>query len=307
MAHDALGAHARDELGITETLTPRPLQAACASATSFAIGAAVPLCVTAVVPGPGLIVTVSATSLAFLAILGTLAARAGGRRCFWARYKSRSGAPWRWRLPRVPGCCSARSYERFRRGRSDRWLSSFRVSLALPRRVFSRPCPQLQAIAAMSAETSVASPIHPPDRGSMIARVRTVAWTHKWLILVGIVAVGIGLWQAALYVLGPAVAVDKATRAQLVETVVATGSVQTPFRVIIGSQITGTVETVQVDEGQRVTKGQVLVSIENHELVADLAQAQGAVAQAEAHVHELADLTLPTARELSETGAGHVA
>ena len=131
----------------------------------------------------------------------------------------------------------------------------------------------------------------------MIARVRTVAWTHKWLILVGIVAVGIGLWQAALYVLGPAVAVDKATRAQLVETVVATGSVQTPFRVIIGSQITGTVETVQVDEGQRVTKGQVLVSIENHELVADLAQAQGAVAQAEAHVHELADLTLPTARD----------
>jgi VIT1/CCC1 family predicted Fe2+/Mn2+ transporter len=78
MAHDALGAHARDELGITETLTPRPLQAACASATSFAIGAAVPLCVTAVVPGPGLIVAVSATSLAFLAILGTLAARAGG-------------------------------------------------------------------------------------------------------------------------------------------------------------------------------------------------------------------------------------
>jgi VIT1/CCC1 family predicted Fe2+/Mn2+ transporter len=78
MAHDALGAHARDELGITETLTPRPLQAAFASATSFAIGAAMPLCVAAVVPGPALIIAVSGTSLVFLAVLGTLAAQAGG-------------------------------------------------------------------------------------------------------------------------------------------------------------------------------------------------------------------------------------
>jgi hypothetical protein len=45
----------------------------------------------------------------------------------------------------------------------------------------------------MSAETSLASPIRPSDGGSVIARVRTVAWTHKWLILVGILAVGIGL------------------------------------------------------------------------------------------------------------------
>jgi HlyD family secretion protein len=149
----------------------------------------------------------------------------------------------------------------------------------------------------MSAETSLASPILPPDRGSAIARARTIAWSRKWLILTGILALGIGLWQGTPYFLGPAVAVDKAARARLVETVVATGSVQTPFRVIIGSQITGTVEAVQVDEGQRVTKGQVLVSLENHELVGDLGQAEGAVAQAEAHVHELAELTLPTARD----------
>jgi VIT family len=78
MAHDALGAHARDELGISETLRARPIQAALASAGSFAVGAAMPLLVTAMVPAAGLIPLVSGTSLVFLALLGGLAARAGG-------------------------------------------------------------------------------------------------------------------------------------------------------------------------------------------------------------------------------------
>jgi vacuolar iron transporter family protein len=77
MAHDALGAHARDELGISETLRARPIQAALASAGSFAVGAAMPLLVTAMVPA-GLIPLVSGTSLVFLALLGGLAARVGG-------------------------------------------------------------------------------------------------------------------------------------------------------------------------------------------------------------------------------------
>ncbi len=78
MAHDALGAHVRDELGISETLGARPLQAALASAGSFAAGAALPLLVTAMAPAAGLIPLVSGTSLVFLALLGGLAARAGG-------------------------------------------------------------------------------------------------------------------------------------------------------------------------------------------------------------------------------------
>jgi vacuolar iron transporter family protein len=78
MAHDALGAHARDELGITETLRARPIQAALASAASFSVGAAMPLLVTVMVPMPHLISFVSGSSLAFLALLGGLAARAGG-------------------------------------------------------------------------------------------------------------------------------------------------------------------------------------------------------------------------------------
>jgi VIT1/CCC1 family predicted Fe2+/Mn2+ transporter len=78
MAHDALGAHARDELGISETLSARPLQAALTSAASFAVGAAMPLLAVATVSGSGLIPVVSVTSLVFLAILGGLAARVGG-------------------------------------------------------------------------------------------------------------------------------------------------------------------------------------------------------------------------------------
>jgi VIT1/CCC1 family predicted Fe2+/Mn2+ transporter len=78
MAHDALGAHARDELGITDTLSARPLQAAITSAASFAVGAALPLVAVAMTPPSSLILVASATSLVFLAILGGVAARVGG-------------------------------------------------------------------------------------------------------------------------------------------------------------------------------------------------------------------------------------
>jgi VIT1/CCC1 family predicted Fe2+/Mn2+ transporter len=80
MAHDALGAHARDELGISQTLRARPIQAAFASAASFAVGAAMPLLVAVLAPETSLIFLVSGTSLVFLAFLGGVAARAGGAR-----------------------------------------------------------------------------------------------------------------------------------------------------------------------------------------------------------------------------------
>jgi VIT1/CCC1 family predicted Fe2+/Mn2+ transporter len=78
MAHDALGAHARDELGISESFSARPIQAALASAASFAVGALLPLGVTALSPEPVLIPFVAGTSLAFLASLGVVAAKVGG-------------------------------------------------------------------------------------------------------------------------------------------------------------------------------------------------------------------------------------
>ena len=78
MAHDALAAHARDELGITEQMTARPLQAAVASAATFAVGAALPLFVVVFAPLTNLWLVVSGASLVCLAVLGAVAARTGG-------------------------------------------------------------------------------------------------------------------------------------------------------------------------------------------------------------------------------------
>lgn len=78
MAHDALGAHARDELGISEAFSARPVQAALASAMSFAVGASLPLLIAGLAPRAHLIPLLSGTSLLLLAVLGAVAARAGG-------------------------------------------------------------------------------------------------------------------------------------------------------------------------------------------------------------------------------------
>jgi VIT1/CCC1 family predicted Fe2+/Mn2+ transporter len=78
MAHDALGAHARDELGISDLQRARPVQAAVASAATFSVGAALPLLITLLAPANIMAMAVTAMSLAFLAVLGWLAARAGG-------------------------------------------------------------------------------------------------------------------------------------------------------------------------------------------------------------------------------------
>ena len=80
MAHDALGAHARDELGISAAFSARPIQAAFTSAASFAVGAALPLLAVAMVSEARLIPVVASASLVFLAILGGVAARVGSAR-----------------------------------------------------------------------------------------------------------------------------------------------------------------------------------------------------------------------------------
>ncbi len=78
MAYDALGAHARDELGLTDTLRARPVRAALSSGASFAVGGALPLCVALSVGAAGLLICTAAASLLSLAMLGAIAARAGG-------------------------------------------------------------------------------------------------------------------------------------------------------------------------------------------------------------------------------------
>lgn len=78
MAKDALGAHARDELGISEVTTARPIQAALSSAAAFSVGAAMPLAMALVSPAAWLAATVSVASLLFLAVLGAIGAKVGG-------------------------------------------------------------------------------------------------------------------------------------------------------------------------------------------------------------------------------------
>jgi VIT1/CCC1 family predicted Fe2+/Mn2+ transporter len=84
MAKDALGAHARDELGISEVTTARPIQAGLTSAATFAAGAALPLLMVIVSPAAVLVPLVSIAALAFLALLGAIGARAGGANLFRA-------------------------------------------------------------------------------------------------------------------------------------------------------------------------------------------------------------------------------
>jgi VIT1/CCC1 family predicted Fe2+/Mn2+ transporter len=78
MAKDALTAHARDELGISEITTARPIQAALTSAATFSVGAAMPLLMVAVSPAGAVVPIVSAASLGFLALLGAIGAKTGG-------------------------------------------------------------------------------------------------------------------------------------------------------------------------------------------------------------------------------------
>ncbi|TQF27120.1 permease [Bradyrhizobium sp. UNPF46] len=129
------------------------------------------------------------------------------------------------------------------------------------------------------------------------AAIWSVVIAHRWFLLTVVVLLGLGVWQGMRVLFGPAVVVDQVAQGRLIETVVASGHVETPYRVEIGSQITGTVEDVLVREGERVTKGQPLISLEARELRASVVQAQGAVAQAEARIRQLEELTLPSAKE----------
>jgi HlyD family secretion protein len=149
---------------------------------------------------------------------------------------------------------------------------------AVPKRAASRAAPE-------------------PGRGTETAGPLHWLWAHRWFALAVIALLGAGTWQVARVLIGPAVVVDVVRRADLVQTVVASGHVETPYRVEIASQITGTVEEVLVEEGQSVAKGQPLVTIEARELGAAFLQAQAAVAQAQARLRQTQELTLPSARE----------
>ena len=140
-------------------------------------------------------------------------------------------------------------------------------------------------------------PRHVEIRKSGLPAPATMIWNHKWsaiglLLLIAVISIAGARW-----LIGPEVVVYPVIRGNLVKTVVASGHVETPFRVNIGSQITGTVQDVLVSEGQSVKQGQALIALEPSELKAAVVAAQGAEAQAQARLRQLRDLSLPAAEE----------
>ncbi|BBK35333.1 permease [Allostella sp. ATCC 35155] len=149
----------------------------------------------------------------------------------------------------------------------------------------------------MAVQTSPGAdtgPSLPPPRGRSAGRFVARRW--RWLGLLAVLA-GAAAWALPQWLVGPEVAVHTVVRGELVHSIVATGHVETPYRVEIGSQITGTVKDVLVEEGERVRPGQPLIVLDATELDAAVAAAEGAVAQAEARLRQMRELTRPAAEE----------
>lgn len=122
-------------------------------------------------------------------------------------------------------------------------------------------------------------------------------WERRYRVLAAIIAACF-LWYFGTPILfGTVVTVDPVVRRDFVQSLVASGHVETPFRVNIGSQITGVVADVPVNEGQAVKAGDVLVLLDDREARAAVVQMEGVVAQAEARMRQLREFTLPTAEE----------
>lgn len=155
-------------------------------------------------------------------------------------------------------------------------------------------------------QTHIADHRLAPERPAR-ARIAQVVWRRKWQIGGAVLLAAAFAWALTRWLLGPEVVVYPVTRGELVKTVVASGHVETAFRVEIGSQITGMVREVLVDEGQAVTQGQPLVALETNELKALEVQAEGAKAQAEARVRQMRELTRPAAEEALKQAKANLA
>lgn len=135
------------------------------------------------------------------------------------------------------------------------------------------------------------------DRRGRVLRLATALWGRRKLI-VTVVAALLFAWLAGPRLLyGPPVEVLPVVKADFVQSVVASGHVETPFRVNVASQITGVVADVPVTEGQTVKAGDVLVILDDREARTSVRQAESAVAQAEARLRQIRELTLPSAKE----------
>lgn len=122
-------------------------------------------------------------------------------------------------------------------------------------------------------------------------------WSRKWYALASFGAVASVIYFGPTLLLGPRVVTNTATRGPFVQSVVASGRVEAPFRVEVGSQITGVVVKVPVVEGQAVRAGDPLLVLDDREARGAVVQAEGVVAQAQAKLRQLQELTLPSAEQ----------
>lgn len=140
----------------------------------------------------------------------------------------------------------------------------------------------------------------PPDQSVPVSGWRKLItkrtnWIWAGLAACAIVALG---WTSGIpFLLGPVIVATPVVRADLVQTLVASGHVETPFRVSVSSQITGVVAAIPVMEGQKVNIGDLLIRLDDSEARASALLAEGQMAQAEARVRQGRDLTLPAAEQ----------
>ena len=132
--------------------------------------------------------------------------------------------------------------------------------------------------------------------------------SHRLQIVVGLVLLGGMGWGGQRWLLGPPTPVAVVVQRDFVQTVVASGRIESPHRVEVGVQLTGTVQAVPVQEGQNVSAGQVLIQLEDAELRASLRQAELAVSQAQAKLRQLREVQAPVAEQtLSQAQANQEA
>jgi HlyD family secretion protein len=145
----------------------------------------------------------------------------------------------------------------------------------------------------------VARLVHPAPTGPEHAPPARQQSTSKHrLLIVALAALGLAaLYGLAQWLLGPRVPVYVVTKGDVLQTIVASGRVETPLRVDIGSQITGTVAAIPVTEGQAVKAGELLIALQDSEAKALVAAARASVVQAQARLRQIRDVTLPAAEQ----------
>ena len=122
-------------------------------------------------------------------------------------------------------------------------------------------------------------------------------WTWRWRVLVGAGVIALLATFGPTLLLGPRVAVETAVRRDIVQTVVAVGHIESRHRVDIGTQLTGVVASVPVEEGQTVKEGDLLILLDDKDLRAAVDQAEGALSSAQSRFRQIQESTLPTAQE----------